>query len=203
MEDEISAEAEPPFLVTDIKQWVYCPRILYYRFCLPDIRPITYKMELGKEEGRKQEELEKRRSLRAFGLRVGRREFNVSLSSPRYGLRGKVDLVIWSESPHEEEIIPVDFKYSKIPGAHFKLQLMAYGLLLEDMYRIPSKRGFIYLTPQRRSEEVKFHSHLRENLLETLENMHKMLISECMPSHTRQRSKCLSCEFRRFCNDIE
>ena len=29
------------FEVTDLKQWIYCPRVLYYRYCLPEIRPIT------------------------------------------------------------------------------------------------------------------------------------------------------------------
>src|SRR6185295_8353740 len=29
------------FEVTDLKQWTYCPRVLYYRYCLPEIRPIT------------------------------------------------------------------------------------------------------------------------------------------------------------------
>ncbi|MBK7917055.1 MAG: hypothetical protein IPJ94_12485 [Chloroflexi bacterium] len=35
------------FRVIDLKQYVYCPRILYYQTVLPDVRPITYKMEAG------------------------------------------------------------------------------------------------------------------------------------------------------------
>ena len=29
------------FEVTDLKQWIYCPRVLYYRYRLPEIRPTT------------------------------------------------------------------------------------------------------------------------------------------------------------------
>lgn len=35
------------FEVTDLKQWTYCPRVLYYRYCLPDIRPVTDLMRAG------------------------------------------------------------------------------------------------------------------------------------------------------------
>ena len=33
--------------VTDLKQYTYCPRIVFYRYCLPRVRPITYSMEEG------------------------------------------------------------------------------------------------------------------------------------------------------------
>ena len=75
-----------PFRVTDLKQWVYCPRILYYHHCLPDVRPVTYTMEAGIEAGRAEEGREERRSLRAYGLASGEREFNVALRSERLGL---------------------------------------------------------------------------------------------------------------------
>ena len=35
------------FRVVDLKQYVYCPRIVYYHHCLPQVRPVTFKMEAG------------------------------------------------------------------------------------------------------------------------------------------------------------
>ena len=35
------------FEVTDLKQYAYCPRIVFYRYCLPKVRPITFLMEEG------------------------------------------------------------------------------------------------------------------------------------------------------------
>ena len=197
MVEQILVDA--PFRISDLKQWVYCPRVLYYAMCLPKIRPTTYKMKAGIEAGRDEEGREARRSLRPYGLDSGRREFDVPLSSSRYGLRGKADMVIWVDSP--AEVILVDYKLSEIGGEHFKLQLMAYGLLLEEMSGVPAKRGFIYFIPKRRAEEVKFTPSLREKLLLTLESMHRMLHTEIMPIPTPHRNKCLACEFRRFCND--
>ena len=195
-------DSEAPFRVTDLKQWVYCPRILYYALCLPGVRPITYKMIAGIEAGQEEEGREGRRSLRAYGLAHGRREFNVTLVSDRYGLRGLVDMVVWIEVPDAGEVIPVDYKLSRISGEHFKMQVMAYGLMLEEISGLPARRGFLYEIPNRRAEKIALDKRLRDKLLMTLDAMHHMLHTEIMPTATPNRNKCLSCEFRRFCNDM-
>jgi CRISPR-associated exonuclease Cas4 len=192
---------DTPFRVTDLKQWVYCPRILYYYTCLPDIRPVTYKMEAGREAGQAEEVREARRSLKAYGLSKGRREFDVPVTSSRLGLRGKVDMVIWLEDA-AERFIPVDYKLSKESSLHFKLQLAAYGVLLEEMSGGTARRGFLYSIPLRKAEEVRLDRTIREKLLSSLDAMHRMLLRESMPEATRQRGKCVACEFRRFCNDV-
>lgn len=195
-------ETEAPFRVGDLKQWAYCPRILYYAMCLPKIRPTTFKMEAGIEAGKSEEIREVRRSLRPYDLAEGRREFDVSLTSSRYGLRGKADLVIWIDSPPSGSFVVVDYKLSNVAGEHFKLQLMAYALLIEEMSGQKAKCGYLYFIPKRRSEEVKFTQSLREKLLRTLKAMHHMLHTESMPEPTPNRNKCLVCEFHRFCNDV-
>ncbi|GAP08568.1 MAG TPA: CRISPR-associated protein Cas4 [Anaerolinea thermolimosa] len=192
---------EFPFRVTDLKQWAYCPRILYYLVCLPDVQPRTYLMDVGKEVGEEEARREIRRSLRAYRLTEGRRELDVPVRSSKWGLRGKVDLVIWVDEPAPGEVIPVDFKFSHRAGEHFKLQLVAYGMLLEEMSGKPSRRGFLVEIPLRRAVEVPFTPALRERVQEILDQMRGVLESERMPPPTTQLQRCVSCEFRRFCND--
>jgi CRISPR-associated exonuclease Cas4 len=199
---KLEISSETPFCVTDLKQWVYCPRVLYYRLCLPAIRPTTYKMQAGIEEGEAEAQRETRRSLRAYGLKTGRREYEVALESERLGLRGKVDMVIFLEEKGKEEVIPVDYKLSDTLGQHFRLQLMAYGLLLEDCLGGICKRGFLYSIPSRKAEETPFTKALRRQCSDTLTAMQHMLYREAMPEPTKQRGKCINCEFRRFCNDV-
>ena len=194
--------AGPPFRVTDFKQWVYCPRVLYYHSCLPDVRPVTFKMQAGIEAGRRVEELEERRSLRAYGLREGERRYNVALSSARLGLRGVADMVIDTAETVAREVIPVDFKDSDKAGPHFALQLAAYAMLLEEAWGCEVRRGFLYLIPLRRAEEVPIDRRLRAKFANALQQMLQMLNREAMPAPTRQLSKCVVCEFRRFCNDV-
>lgn len=188
-----------PFAVSDLKQWVYCPRILYYQLCLPDVRPVTHKMQAGIEAGRAEEGREERRSLRAYGLAAGEREFSVPIHSARLGLRGEIDMVITTP---EGEVMPVDYKLAKIAGPHFKLQLAAYGLMLEETRSVTVRRGFLYYIPLRRAESVPIDRRLREKLAAALAEMRAMLEGEQMPAPTPHLRKCVACEFRRFCNDV-
>lgn len=193
-------EIEAPFRVTDLKQWVYCPRVLYYHMCLPEVRPITYKMKSGTEAGQAEEGREMRRSLKSYGLKEGRREFEVALLSSTLGLRGKPDMVVWLDESCE--VIPVDYKLSDILGDHFKLQVTAYGMMLEEISGYKAKRGFLYSIPKRKAEEVKIDQRARDKLQAALYEMHRILRYELMPEPTPNRNKCLACEFRRFCNDV-
>ena len=193
-------EIEAPFRVTDLKQWVYCPRVLYYHLCLPEVRPVTYKMKSGAEAGQAEEGREARRSLKSYGLKEGRREFEVTLLSSTLGLRGKPDMVVWMDEVGE--VIPVDYKLSDILGDHFKLQVTAYGMMLEEVSGYKAKRGFLYSIPKRKAEEVKIDQRARDKLQAALHEMHRILRYELMPEPTTNRNKCLACEFRRFCNDV-
>jgi len=188
------------FRVIDLKQYVYCPRILYYQTVLPGIRPLTYKMEAGIQAHVIAEGREKRRSLKSYGLTTGTRSFNVPLFSPELGLSGELDMLIETES----ELIPVDYKQSQKAGKHFKLQLLAYGRLLEQTHPSPKpvKRGFLYLIPSRQANEVRFTKPLRRQLDQALLALNNIAQTQRMPAPTKQHGRCVDCEFRRFCNDV-
>lgn len=201
---------DPPILlqddrllrVIDLKQYIYCPRILYYHAVLPAVRPITYKMEAGRAAHHTTEGKEQRRSLRPYRLTAGERRFNVPLQSLSLGLSGEIDMVIETE----DELIPVDFKLAKREGAHFRLQLMAYGRLLEISAENPHhkavKRGFLYLIPLRKAVEVRFTPHLRRKLTNAIAAMGRIVQTQQMPPATSKQQRCVDCEFRRFCNDV-
>ena len=82
--------------VTDIRQFMYCPRIMYYTVGLSLPRPLTAKMESGTSSHGRVEDLERRRSFRAYGVSEegARREFGVSFFSERLGLRGRIDMAL-------------------------------------------------------------------------------------------------------------
>lgn len=191
-----------PWRVTDLKQYVYCPRILYYHACLPRVRPVTFKMEASVEAHAAEEEREQRRSLAAYGLQRGERHFHVALVSERLGMSGEVDMVVETGEGKEREVIPIDYKLSTRAGEHFQLQLTAYAVMLEDAWGVPAKRGFLYYLPLRRAEEVRITGPKRTRLDEALRLMAAIVQKEEMPPATRQRTRCVACEFRRFCNDV-
>lgn len=184
--------------VSDVKQFVYCPRVVYFTYALSWRRPTTYKMEEGRLEHEHVAELEERRGLRAYGLAEGERQFNVSLYSKRLGLSGKLDMVINTPG----EVIPVDFKNSGAGvGLNHKYQLTAYALLVEDRWERAVRRGFIYLLPLKRAYEVPITPNMRLFVRERLEEIRRMVKGEAMPTATRQKSRCRDCEFQNFCNE--
>lgn len=188
-------------LVTDLKQYLYCPRIVYYAYCLPQVRPTTAKMEAGREAHEAEEGREQRRSLRAYKLKRGERAFDVWLESAGLGLRGKVDMAI--RVPDPGEVIAVEYKDStRQAGEHWVMQLTAYGLLLGDSTGLPAKRGFFYYIPTRRSEEVRLTEARQAELRRTVEEIQTMIARERIPDPPASRRPCLTCEFRRFCNDV-
>jgi CRISPR-associated exonuclease Cas4 len=195
---EIETEALV-FQVTDLKQYTYCPRVVFFAYCLPLIRPMTYKMEAGLAAHDVAKEQELRRSLRRYGLTEGERFFDLWLASEALGLRGRMDLAIRTDT----EAIPVEYKNSPgRAGRHLKLQLAAYGQMLEEAWGLPVRRGFLYFLPLRRAEEVKLTLALRREVEETIAAMRCMVEKEAMPGPPRSRRPCVACEFRLFCNDL-
>jgi CRISPR-associated exonuclease Cas4 len=193
------------FEVTDLKQWMYCPRVVYYRYCLPEIRPVTRLMQAGIAGHTDEADREERRSLRAYGLPQGERAFDLGLRSARLGLRGRLDLAIAvpERAAPDAEAIVVEHKDSEqAAGPHFKLQLAAYALLLEEAWGLPVRRGFIYSIPLRRAQAVPITPALRRKVQETVVTLQEMTIGERMPDAPASRRPCVSCEFRRFCNDV-
>ena len=193
------------FEVTDLKQWVYCPRVVYYRYCLPDVRPVTVLMEAGIAGHRDEGAREERRSLRPYGLTEGERAFDLALRSERRGLRGRLDLAVavpGRTTPGAEAVV-VEYKDSeRAAGAHFKLQMAAYALLLEEAWGLPVRRGFFYAIPTRQVEPVTITAALRRKVAQTVSDLRAAVVGERLPEAPESRRPCVSCEFRRFCNDV-
>ncbi len=191
--------------VTDLKQYTYCPRIVYYHYCLPTIRPVTYKMEAGIAAHDDESEREQRRSLRPYGVTQGERFFDARLSSDHLGVCGRLDMVIAvpERAALEAELMPVEYKLSeRTVGKHFKVQLAMYALLLEDAWQRPVQRGFIYLIPLRQAVAIPITAALRRQAQTQIAAIQMMVEQETMPSPPASRRPCISCEFRRFCNDV-
>ncbi len=193
-------------LVSDVRQWVYCPRIVYYRLCQPLRRPVTYKMEEGKLQHERIEELERRRTLRSYGLRREElegsveRHFRPRLSSERLGLSGVVDLVLLLPL----EAIPVEYKHTDAPvGLNHKYQLVAYALLVEERWGRPVRRAFVRFLPSERLEEVPITPNGRTFVRGVLREIRACVAAERMPEPTPRRGRCVDCEYRRFCGDVE
>ena len=186
--------------VNDLKQMLYCPRIVFYQHRLPVDTRSTLKMEAGQSAQELIERLEQRRSFRRYGLEHARRRFHVWLSSARLGLSGKLDLLL--ETP-EGEYMPVDFKNTRRrPYGNHLLQLAGYTLLVEDEFSVAVRRGFLYLIPLSEVVAVDIGAELKTQALGRLDEIRALLLHGLMPPPTPVRSRCWDCEYRNYCGDI-
>ena len=186
--------------VTDLKQWTYCPRVVFYTYCMPRLRPTTFKMEAGIDAHEREPGRERRRTGQMYGLPEAERIENVRLHSETLLLSGRLDLALRLD----DQVWPVEYKLSRRVSiaSHFKLQLAAYGMLLEEAWDVRCLEGFIYSLPTRQVERVKLTAHLRRKVGSTLQEIRAILEHEQTPAATNKRGRCVNCEFRRFCNDV-
>ncbi|HXG53735.1 MAG TPA: CRISPR-associated protein Cas4 [candidate division Zixibacteria bacterium] len=188
-----------PLRVNDVKQYAYCPRIVFFQYAMPVERKATWKIEQGKVEEAQIDRLEKRRKLREYGLQEGKRHFHFWLDSERLGLSGRLDLLIETT----DGLFPVDFKWTTgKPHRNHVFQLCAYALLLEDRFRRPVTKGFVYLIPADDAVVMNLTEDLKERTRTLLGEMRRMIVTEEMPPPTPVRNRCVDCEYRNFCGDV-
>lgn len=188
------------FTVTDLKQYQYCPRIIYFTYVQPVPRRITRLMKFGEERHFENEALEPRRVIKKYGLDAGRRVFREHLASEKLGLTGKLDLSIHTGGT----VFPVEFKFSAEPEPrpNYIGQLAGYALLLEEKYNIEVERGFFYLIPFKKIVSVRIRDEEKQKVLVSLEKMRGIITKESFPAAVRERGKCADCEWLNFCGDI-
>jgi CRISPR-associated exonuclease Cas4 len=189
---------EEMMTVSLLKQYTYCPRVVYYETCTLDVRPTTYKMQAGSDAHDRERNRAARRSMFAYHIQTGERHFDVHIRSSKLNLAGLIDEVVLTP----DEAIIADYKLADWTGDNHLVQLAAYSLLVEEAFNLSVKRGFIYLMKLRRFEEIAIDATLRGVVLETLHNIEHIRLYEYMPPPVAEKNKCISCEFRRFCNDI-
>ncbi|WP_322494894.1 CRISPR-associated protein Cas4 [Chloroflexus sp.] len=99
--------------------------------------------------------------------------------------------------------VVVDYKDSEqAAGPHFKLQVGAYALLIEEVWSIQIEAGWIYHLPLRKAEKVAISPQLRRNVIEAINAIQQAIRTEALPPPPSSRALCVNCEFRRFCNDV-
>jgi len=190
--------------IGDLKNWGYCPRVVYYRRFLPGAAVATYKMKAGIAAQDVVERLEVRRTLARYGYESQKgnsviRKFGLWLVDEELGLSGKVDVLLerWDDGA------VVDFKLtSGEPGENHRLQLGGYALLVEAKMDIRVPVGFLVRIPDEKVFEVPIDADLRERVRVGLASMKRMIETEWYPEATEVRGRCRDCEYANYCGDV-
>ena len=180
-----------------IRQWCYCPRVVYYME-LNDIaihRPAWVKQ--GESFHEKEQELWKRRNLSRFNLDKGKIYSNLLLKSEKLPFHGIVDMAIETL----DAVYAVEFKLStKIAKRKDYLQLTAYAMLLEEKFSKPCPFGFL-TGKDNILYKIKMDKQKRQEVLEIVTQINAMINKGAKPDSSATAVQCCACEYINFCND--
>lgn len=190
----------PVLRVSELRQWTYCPRVVWWTHVCPVGKLESFKMKQGLLKERRLQTLQRRRTLRSFGLKNGAVETNVSLFSERLGLAGRLDMLIrWGAGR-----FPVEIKFTRGPARlNHRLQLAGYALLLEDHFGIAVPHGYVVRLPDDTVDKVLIDGPLRDLAWKTMEALRRTIRAETMPPPNSMLARCVDCEYLRFCGDVE
>lgn len=123
----------------------------------------------------------------------------LKVESLAYGLRGRVDRIEISKKTGQ--VIPYELKTRLAEKVYYsdELQLTAYAMLLEDMYKQKIKKGFIEAGSGK--QEIEITEEHKDNVLKLAEEV-RNLSKNPPPPILSNFSKCAKCEFQEDCQKI-
>ncbi|MCQ5375309.1 MAG: CRISPR-associated protein Cas4 [Methanomassiliicoccales archaeon] len=191
--------AELMIQVSDITQYFYCPRKIYFLRVLGVSVPSKPKMEMAKEEHEKEHQrVVERKEIYGFPREEVKEVLHsVAIEASEYHLYGVIDTVLILTSG---EIIPVDIKYSRFEEKkrNWTKQLVAYSLLLESKMKVKVTRAALFFPESKKRIIIEISSEDKKALLKDIDTIMSIIINEVLPNVSKDK-KCSYCEMNRFC----
>jgi CRISPR-associated exonuclease Cas4 len=200
----ISDVAEPFVSVTDIKHYIYCPRLIYFDKVLHATPIFGSQQEDSKElhEDYVKKELRRKDAIYYSSELVGAEKLLFTpLGSGVLGLQGNVDCIIKTV---KEEYIPVEYKNmnsdkGKVCMDH-KYQLVGYALLVEENFGTVVKRGFVNYIPETLILQVEITPTMKSYVKRVLGHIKRIIKDEELPPIRVAKQKCAGgCGHRQVC----
>jgi len=190
----ISDIAEASVSVTDIKQYVYCPRIVYFDRVLHATPVFGSQQEDSKalHEDYVKNELRRKDAVYYSPEFVGAEKLLfISLGSSSLGLQGNVDCIIKTVSG---EYVPVEYKNmnsdkGRVCMQH-KYQLVGYALLIEDNFETVVKRGLVNYLPETLILQFEITPTMKSYVKRVLGHIKRIIRDEELPPIRVARQKC-------------
>ncbi len=189
--------------VTDIKHYIYCPRIVYFE------KVLHAKPQFGSQQEeslRLHEEIEEK-ELRRKGvipyikeLKELEKQFRIQLVSQRLKLQGTVDCIV----KLGEEFIPIDYKNMESnngkPWIDHKYQLAAYSLLIEENYGVTVRKGYLSYLPEKLSLKIEITPAMKTHVKRLITRIREIVCTEKPPKVFPSPKKCGGgCGYKWIC----
>ncbi len=194
--EEIKVSVTPSLVI----EYCYCPRFIYFMKVLniPQNEETRYKVQEGREV-HKYKALTNQEYLRKK-IGVIKKETEQDLYSDRHSIHGKVDEILFLE---DGTAAPLDYKYAEYKDKIFttyKTQLIMYSMMIEDVYKINSNKGYIvYTRSKNHIEEIEIKREEKEKVEVVINKILDIINKGVFPEGVRAKSKCDDCCYKNIC----
>lgn len=185
-----------------LRQYVFCPRIPFYRLTGNITPPMPLWVTLGKKYHIDREKLLKKRFFKTLEKEFVIQEviYSQKVEGKNLQLHGTIDALVITPNSY----IPIEFKMSaKKPMPNHLIQLAGYALCLEEMFYKKISHGYLISEKRAKIFRINIDEELRQKVYNTLANIIQDVESGLKPDSNAKPSKCAQCEFINFCNDRE
>ena len=180
-----------------IRQYHFCPRIVYFNL-FTNIKPIFPRhVELGKNYHQLQYNLTKHRKFKKLNINYKEILIEKYLENETLNINGIVDLAFIGD-----EVIPVEFKFiDKKPSYYYMLQVVGYGMLLEKEFNLPFRRGYIIYSNNIKFYPIILSDKIKKDFFNTIKEIKKIEQIGILPDSSANENKCSQCEYINYCDD--
>ncbi|MEJ2250041.1 MAG: CRISPR-associated protein Cas4 [Candidatus Lokiarchaeota archaeon] len=190
---KINLYDKPLIGTEEIRQYVYCPRILYFRHVLHSPMKQTYKMEYGMKKH------EKLQNIAAKNEEYIHKYYNIYLTDVESGLVGLIDYFEFDG----KEAYPVEIKSGNIPPEGLdnphKYQVTAQAMLIESNFDFLVKKVKVLYTKEEKTVEYPIGIEDKLKVLEIIQHVYNVISREKIPEPTEDNGKCIDCECKNYC----
>jgi CRISPR-associated exonuclease Cas4 len=200
---ESSSDVDEEFCnVTDIKQFMYCPRVVYFERVM-HARPIMGSQQAqSKEEHVHLEEKERKRKTAVWisnEFESAEKSYRLPLASEKLRLRGVLDLLLILQG----ELLPVEYKNTRSDKGrirtHHKYQLTGYALLLEEAFGKTVLRGVANYVPEKLALIVDITPAMKRFTIRIISEVSRISREQFLPPVSVPPSKCHGCGYFWVC----
>ncbi len=199
------AREQPPeqeifISVSDVLEYLFCPRFIYFMHCLgiAQREERRYKVQKGRELHEAREKTN--RDYVRKRLNCVRKEISVYLTSHKYHFKGEVDEVLFLD---DGTAAPMDYKYAEFKDAIYrthKYQAVLYGLLIMEHFGVEVNRGFVcYTRSNNHVVEIEFRQKDFERARLMVHEILMIIKRGYYPDGTGQKARCVDCTYRNIC----
>lgn len=179
--------------ISALQHYAYCPR----QFALIHVEQVWSENRFTAEGKILHERVDSQENEQRGSVRYER---SVMLTSEKYQIKGKMDLLEIHQSDAVTRYFPVEYKRGKPKVEHWdKLQLCAQALCLEEMQEISIEQGALWYWEVRQREQVLLDEELRLETIHAIEQASLIRQQGITPKPIDNAKRCRGCSLYSLC----